>query len=123
MIAQLSDLSQAAQPTAFHHVLRALDDRGRLLRVYTQNIDAIEQKCGLSFGVPEFEGRRSKSRSSKGKSKARGLVDAIGVSKETTRAHDGGITASVVNATEQEPIASTSRLPSPPVETPRCIPL
>jgi NAD-dependent SIR2 family protein deacetylase len=102
MIAQLSDLSQTAEPTSFHHVLRALDDRGRLLRVYTQNIDAIEQKCGLSFGVPEFEGKRSKSRS-KGKPK----------------------TADVpTNATaDAQPVASTSRLPSPPVETPRCIPL
>ncbi|KNZ81918.1 NAD-dependent histone deacetylase HST3 [Termitomyces sp. J132] len=58
MIAQLWSLSQAAKPTAFHNVLRALDDRGKLLRVFTQNIDAIEEKCGLSFGVPEFEDKR-----------------------------------------------------------------
>lgn len=62
MVAQLSDLSQAAQPTSFHHLLRELDQRGRLLRVYTQNIDAIEQKSGLSFGVPEFQGKRCKPR-------------------------------------------------------------
>lgn len=62
MVAQLSDLSQAAQPTSFHHLLRELDQRGRLLRVYTQNIDAIEQKSGLSFGVPEFEAKRCKPR-------------------------------------------------------------
>ncbi|KAF8149838.1 DHS-like NAD/FAD-binding domain-containing protein, partial [Crassisporium funariophilum] len=95
MIAQLSDLSQAAQPTSFHHLLRALDDRGRLLRVYTQNIDAIEQKCGLSFGVPEFEGKRYKPRS-----------------KTKPKAPD-----------DDAPVASTSRLPSPPAEIPRCIPL
>ncbi|KAJ4480018.1 DHS-like NAD/FAD-binding domain-containing protein [Lentinula aciculospora] len=64
MISQLSDLSKSAEPTAFHHLLRALDSNGRLLRVYTQNIDAIESKSGLSFGIPEFEGRRSKSRNS-----------------------------------------------------------
>lgn len=85
MIAQLSDLSQAAQPTSFHYLLRALDNRGRLLRVYTQNIDAIEQKSGLSFGLPEFEGRR--------------------------------------RSKPKLPPPSTTRLPSPPVETPRCIPL
>ena len=95
MIAQLSDLSQAAQPTSFHYLLRALDDRGRLLRVYTQNIDAIEQKSGLSFGVPEFEGKRNKSRS-----------------KQKFNIAD-----------QPYPAASTSRLLSPPVETPRCIPL
>jgi NAD-dependent SIR2 family protein deacetylase len=95
MIAQLSDLSQAAQPTSFHHLLRALDNRGRLLRVYTQNIDAIEQKSGLSFGVPEFEGKRNKSRSKQ-----------------------------KLNVTDDPcPVPSTSRLPSPPAETPRCIPL
>ena len=95
MIAQLSDLSQAAQPTSFHYLLRALDDRGRLLRVYTQNIDAIEQKSGLSFGVPEFEGKRNKSRS-----------------KQKLKVTD-----------QPCPVPSTSRLPSPSVETPRCIPL
>ena len=95
MIAQLSDLSQAAQPTSFHHLLRALDNRGRLLRVYTQNIDAIEQKSGLSFGVPEFEGKRNKTRS-----------------KQKLSITD-----------EPCPVPSTSRLPSPPAETPRCIPL
>ncbi|KAF5328451.1 hypothetical protein D9611_015135 [Ephemerocybe angulata] len=50
MMARLSDMSQNAEPTAFHQLLRALDDRGRLLRVYTQNIDAIEQKCGSARG-------------------------------------------------------------------------
>ncbi|KAL1748424.1 DHS-like NAD/FAD-binding domain-containing protein, partial [Schizophyllum fasciatum] len=62
MIAQLSDMSSAASPTPFHQLLRALDDSGKLLRVYTQNIDAIEAKSGLSFGVPAFDDRRHKSR-------------------------------------------------------------
>ncbi|KAF8802437.1 DHS-like NAD/FAD-binding domain-containing protein [Phlegmacium glaucopus] len=92
MIAQLSDLSQAAQPTSFHNLLRALDIRGKLLRVYTQNIDAIEQKSGLSFGVPEFEAKRNKSRSKP-------------------------------KSNDTDPVPSISRFLSPPVETPRCIPL
>ncbi|TFK40132.1 DHS-like NAD/FAD-binding domain-containing protein [Crucibulum laeve] len=99
MMARLSELSEAAQPTPFHQVLRALDDRGKLLRVYTQNIDAIEEKCGLSFGVPEFEGKR-RIKGSPPKPKA-------------------------CSATSEGQSASNtpSRLPSPPVETPRCIPL
>jgi NAD-dependent SIR2 family protein deacetylase len=36
-----------AEPTTFHHFLRALDTRGVLLRVYTQNIDGLELKAGL----------------------------------------------------------------------------
>ena len=98
MIAGLAELAQTAQPTAFHHMLRALDDKGRLLRVYTQNIDALEQKAGLTFGVPELDVRRSKPRSSKGVSDSETAVP--GSSANTT-----------------------DRLPTPPAETPRCIPL
>ncbi|KAF8207094.1 DHS-like NAD/FAD-binding domain-containing protein [Mycena galopus ATCC 62051] len=104
MIARLSELSNAAEPTAFHNLLRALDDRGKLLRVYSQNIDSLEQKCGLSFGVPEFQERRSKPRTPKSKSKA---------AAATVEAEPVPV----------EPVASTSRLPTPPLETPRCIPL
>lgn len=94
MIAQLSELSQAALPTPFHQILRSLDERGKLLRVYTQNIDAIELKSGLSFGVPEFDARR-KPRS---KGKCSTSSDELATPTQT-------------------------RLPSPPDETPRCIPL
>lgn len=100
MIAQLSELSQAASPTPFHHLLRSLDDRGKLLRVYTQNIDAIESKSGLSFGVPEFDDRR----------KSRKATAANSVEDPSTPV-----------PTHSQP--SSSRLPSPPEETPRCIPL
>ncbi|KAF7773328.1 hypothetical protein Agabi119p4_5495 [Agaricus bisporus var. burnettii] len=105
MIAQLSRLSQDAEPTSFHRVLRALDDRGKLLRVYTQNIDAIEQKTGLSFGVPEFDDRRGKNRA-KGKALA-------------TQPPTGDIPIDQ----PPDPGSSTSRHSSPPVEIPRCIPL
>ncbi|EJF64612.1 DHS-like NAD/FAD-binding domain-containing protein [Dichomitus squalens LYAD-421 SS1] len=105
MIAQLSQLSDAAQPTAFHRFLRVLNDRRRLLRVYTQNIDALEEKSGLTFGVPELDVKRAKPRSSKGKAPA--LDSAETVSADLPQ--------------PDEP--STSRLPSPPVETPKCIPL
>ncbi|KAF7424233.1 hypothetical protein PC9H_009539 [Pleurotus ostreatus] len=94
MIARLSSLSMTADPTPFHYLLHSLDDRGRLLRVYTQNIDAIERKAGLSFGVPESSPKpRSKSKSSIGPSSASAVTQ------------------------------SASRLPSPPLEIPRCIPL
>jgi len=90
MIAQLAEMSESAQPTPFHHLLRALDDRGKLLRVYTQNIDALESKSGLSFGVPEIGGPRGKQKPKAGPS-----------------------------ASQDMP----GRLPSPPPEIPRCIPL
>lgn len=52
MVGQLFEMSEAAKPTPFHHLLQLLDERGVLLRVYSQNIDAIEEKCGLSVGIP-----------------------------------------------------------------------
>ena len=82
MIAQLAELSQAAQPTAFHQILKTLDERGKLLRVYTQNIDAIEQKSGLSFGVPVFEDRRCKPRSKGNTSVTAGEKDCSDTSSD-----------------------------------------
>lgn len=35
-------------PTTTHHFLRLLDEKGLLLRVYTQNIDGLEFQAGLS---------------------------------------------------------------------------
>ncbi|KAI1797322.1 DHS-like NAD/FAD-binding domain-containing protein [Ganoderma leucocontextum] len=107
MIAQLSQLSEAAEPTAFHQFLRVLDDRRRLLRVYTQNIDALEEKSGLTFGVPELDVKRTKPRSSKGKPPAPDTPPVEAPPADM--------------AQPDEP--STSRLPSPPAETPKCIPL
>ena len=65
MIGRLAQLSEAAEPTAFHQFLRVLDIRRRLLRVYTQNIDALEEKSGLTFGIPEAEGKGMDRRSGK----------------------------------------------------------
>ncbi|KAI8460471.1 DHS-like NAD/FAD-binding domain-containing protein [Phakopsora pachyrhizi] len=52
MLAELHKMCGAAQPTAFHQFLKRLDDDGKLSRVYTQNIDGLEEKAGLSYGVP-----------------------------------------------------------------------
>lgn len=100
MIAQLAELSEVALPTSFHHLLRALDERRRLLRVYTQNIDALEQKCGLTFGVPESDAKRNKPR----------------LCKPKTDAPSEAGPSTVVDHPQ-------NRLPTPPMETPRCIPL
>lgn len=112
MIARLSELSNAAEPTPFHNLLRALDVRGKLLRVYSQNIDSLEQKCGLSFGVPPFQERRSRPRTPKANAKTK--TPSVVVTEAEAEAEAEPIAA--------ENIASTSRLP-PPSEIPRCIPL
>lgn len=53
MIGQLAKLSRAAAPAPFHNFLKVLDSKNKLFRVYTQNIDGLEEKCGLSYGIPE----------------------------------------------------------------------
>lgn len=62
MIANLYEASDGACPTIFHQAMKCLDVLGRVLRVYTQNIDGLEAKAGLEEfrtfdGSPEDEAR------------------------------------------------------------------
>lgn len=74
MIAQLTNLSASAEPTAFHHLLKTLDERGQLLRLYTQNIDNLEEKAGLECGVPIWAGQAGASSSSQSGTTINGSV-------------------------------------------------
>ena len=47
-MASLAQKSEDSHPTLFHQLLKALDDRGTLVRIYTQNIDGLERKTGIS---------------------------------------------------------------------------
>ncbi|PGG96374.1 hypothetical protein AJ79_09614 [Helicocarpus griseus UAMH5409] len=42
MVRSLSGMAASAEPTAFHHLLARLAKDGRLMRLYTQNVDGIE---------------------------------------------------------------------------------
>ncbi len=42
MVRELSHLTQNAQPTVFHHMIATLAEEGRLLRLYSQNVDGID---------------------------------------------------------------------------------
>ncbi len=42
MVRELSHLTQTAKPTPFHHMLATLAEEGRLMRLYTQNVDGID---------------------------------------------------------------------------------
>lgn len=42
MVRTLSQKTKNARPTAFHHLLATLAHEGRLLRLYTQNVDGID---------------------------------------------------------------------------------
>ncbi|KAI8629436.1 DHS-like NAD/FAD-binding domain-containing protein [Xylariaceae sp. FL1651] len=42
MVRDLSQLVKKAEPTPFHHLLASLAKEGRLLRLYTQNVDGLD---------------------------------------------------------------------------------
>ncbi|KAL3965705.1 hypothetical protein ACCO45_000013 [Purpureocillium lilacinum] len=48
---ELRQKALIARPTKTHRLLDTLRIRGQLLRCYTQNIDMLEEKAGLSVGV------------------------------------------------------------------------
>ena len=50
-MAELKQLIDRAEPTKTHHFLKYLSERKRLLRIYTQNIDCLEEKVGLRLAT------------------------------------------------------------------------
>ncbi|KYK57747.1 Sir2 family histone deacetylase Hst4 [Drechmeria coniospora] len=42
MVREMSDMTRNVSPTPFHHLLASLSKEGRLLRLYSQNIDCID---------------------------------------------------------------------------------
>ena len=53
MVREMADMSKKAQPTPFHHLLASLAQEGRLLRLYSQNIDCIDTSMDpLATNVP-----------------------------------------------------------------------
>lgn len=48
------------EPTPSHRFISHLRDRGKLVRCYTQNIDQIEEKVGLSTSLEDGPGRRGR---------------------------------------------------------------
>lgn len=49
LIASLARKAFLAEPTHFHSLLRVLDRRNKIKRIYTQNIDGLESKAGFDL--------------------------------------------------------------------------
>lgn len=63
LVSDLHARSELADPTPFHSYLARLENESRLLRCYTQNIDGLEGKVGLSVGIlapAKREGRKKR---------------------------------------------------------------
>ncbi|CAP69556.1 uncharacterized protein PODANS_1_12140 [Podospora anserina S mat+] len=53
MVRELSQMASEAKPTPFHHMLASIASEGRLMRLYTQNIDSLDtQMPPLATNVP-----------------------------------------------------------------------
>jgi len=53
MVRELAHMTANASPTPFHHMLASMAEEGRLMRLYTQNIDSIDtQMPPLATAVP-----------------------------------------------------------------------
>ncbi|KAK1963915.1 DHS-like NAD/FAD-binding domain-containing protein, partial [Colletotrichum sublineola] len=50
-ITQIRQMFKKANPTETHRFIKRLRDTGRLVQNYTQNIDCLEEKVGLSTGL------------------------------------------------------------------------
>ncbi|KAH6648437.1 DHS-like NAD/FAD-binding domain-containing protein, partial [Truncatella angustata] len=56
MIRELSQQTKTARPTPFHHMIASIAEEGRLLRLYTQNVDGIDTAMpALATTVPLAE--------------------------------------------------------------------
>lgn len=58
-LAELREMCVAGEPTTTHQFLKELYDQGKLLRWYSQNIDGLEKKLGLTVST-DFELSRGK---------------------------------------------------------------
>ncbi|KAK3901482.1 NAD-dependent protein deacetylase hst4 [Staphylotrichum tortipilum] len=53
MVRELAQMTSDARPTPFHHMLASIASEGRLMRLYTQNIDTLDtQMPPLATNVP-----------------------------------------------------------------------
>ncbi|ORY55334.1 DHS-like NAD/FAD-binding domain-containing protein [Leucosporidium creatinivorum] len=134
MIAELKAMADKAQPTAFHSFLKTLDDEGKLFRVYTQNIDGLEEKAGLSYGLgdktlplPPRRATRSPTKvSQQPLASTSKSAPPPSLTTTTKRATKNSVSASL-SLPYPSPAPSPPRDASPPPPThsqiPRCIPL
>lgn len=108
----LRQKSREAYPTGSHHFISHLRDSGRMVRCYTQNIDLLEDKVGLSTRLLLGPGSRSRfSVKASRAAAAAALATAAAAAAATSAA-----TAVPVTAIASLPSDGTDR-PEPVAET------
>ncbi|TXT10797.1 hypothetical protein VHUM_02302 [Vanrija humicola] len=115
LLTELYDKASKASPTHFHKLLAALNDDGRLLRCYTQNIDGLEERAGLPTGVPAV------STPARRVAKGKGRTASLSAATSGQQTPDGDV-SSAGSALGDISAALNPGPPSHP-PAPRCIPL
>ncbi|GAA5945841.1 hypothetical protein JCM10213_008203 [Rhodosporidiobolus nylandii] len=127
MIAELKKQADAVEPTPFHAWLKELDDEGKLFRVYTQNIDALEEKAGLSYGLGDPSLPLPSRRQSRSPAKPRASTSVSSTRAPTPSSSALQPTSSQASADTSSSYPTPRPSPSPPPPThatiPRVIPL
>ncbi|GAA5934085.1 uncharacterized protein JCM15063_000550 [Sporobolomyces koalae] len=138
MIAELKQQTDQVEPTSFHRWLKALDDEKKLFRVYTQNIDALEERAGLSYGLggtappsraPSASPSKPKARSASpglptsSQASTSSTVSSLGLRRSSSTSSLSSL-SSISSCSDNEDIAPvpTSRR-NLTKDVPRCIPL
>lgn len=81
-VAALHALSSHTQPTATHRFMTTLQNKGKLRRLYTQNIDGLERRAGLTVVDTSFDAQTAALLGSAlNKGKGKGSEAAQSVSK------------------------------------------
>lgn len=110
----LRQKSREAYPTGSHHFISHLRDSGRMVRCYTQNIDLLEDKVGLSTRLLLGPGSRSRfsaraSRAAAAAALATATATATATAA-TTAASAAPIPSCLADGTDRpEPVAELSQ--------------
>ncbi|KAL6863612.1 DHS-like NAD/FAD-binding domain-containing protein [Trichoderma novae-zelandiae] len=96
-----------AEPTSSHKFISHLRDRGKLVRCYTQNIDQIEEKVGLSTSL--LAGPGSRGRFSR---KSTANTAQLNKMVEEVSSGEGGASGHHANASSQSSTGSSEQSPA-----------
>lgn len=102
------------EPTTTHHFIARLRDIGKLARVYTQNIDEIEKKIGLSTDLKIGAGnkRRKSAKQQRLVDNEAGGAEASSQVKNETDATDKDVSQPSQNAESAEMTKNRTTMPS-----------
>ncbi|TFB02665.1 Tripeptidyl-peptidase sed2 [Trichoderma ghanense] len=98
-----------AEPTSSHKFISHLRDRGKLVRCYTQNIDQIEEKVGLSTSLEDGPGSRGRfsRKATANASQLNKMVEEVSSGEGGASGHANASSQSSNGSSEQPPAESS----------------